>query len=243
VRTERPRSIANIHRILAVLRHCLAIAVRQGWVSHNPFILGEPLIRPSHERKRDRILSPKEEAALLGVCVGPRAHLRLILLGFLDTAMREGELKTRRRRDLDFDAREIHIFPKPLTSSDWTTKTEEGRTVPMSERLHEELLARGAAELPANALVFGYRWSIKTAWRTARRLAGVAHVQLRDLRHTAITRLIAGGMEIAEAGRIAGHRDIRTTYRYVNPHAGTIEKARSILNGQQQPRDLHHTIN
>lgn len=231
-RVERPRSAANVHRILAELRTCLTTAVRQGWIDRNPFSQGEPLIRPSHERQRKRILSPKEEISLLEACTGPRAHLRLIVLGFLDTAMREGELKTRRRRDLDLEAREILIYPEPVASSDWSTKNEEGRIVPMSNRLYDEMIARGVDELRDSAIAFGYGTTIRTAWRTARRLAGLEDLRLHDLRHTAITRLIEDGMELAEVARIAGHKDIRTTYRYVNAHAGTVAKARDLVNAR-----------
>jgi integrase len=175
-------------------------------------------------------LSPAEEKSLLDWCSRPREHLRLVVLGLLDTGMREGEPKTRRRRDLDFDAREIRIFARPVASTDWATKTEEGRIVPMSDRLYAELIARGVDQLPENAIAFGYTSSVKTAWRTAKRLAGVVNLQLRDLRHTAATRMIAGGMELAEVARILGHADVRTSYRYVNLHAGTVAKALEAMN-------------
>lgn len=236
VQTERPRSIANVNRILAAWRQCLSLAESQGWIVRNPFPKkGDPrpkIILAKQERQRERILTPAEEKSLLEWCSGPRAHLRLVVLALVDTGMREGELKTRRRRDLDFDAREIRIFAKPSVSTDWTTKTEEGRVVPMSDRLHAELVARGVDQLADDALAFGYTTSVKTAWHTARRLAGLEGLRIHDLRHTAATRLIGGGMELAEVARILGHTDIRTTYRYVNLHAGTVAKARAILDGK-----------
>ncbi len=81
----------------------------------------------------------------------------------------------------------------------------------------------------ADALVFGFTDTVKKSFAAACREAGVSGFRFHDARHTAITRMIDGGMPAEQAGRIAGHTNVTTTYRYVNPHQGSIEKAASIL--------------
>ena len=223
--TERPRSTANVHRILSTLRHCLTIAEREGWVARSPFVAGEPLIRPSHEKRRTRVLSRKEEADLLAGCEW-RSHLRLIIIALLDTGMRFGEMRTRRRRDFDFIAQEISI----TSGAGFQTKNEDSRVVPMSDRLRDELVTQGVDALESDALAFGIVDNVRASFRTAKRIAGITNLRPHDLRHTAASRMIEDGMELAEVARILGHRDIRTTYRYVSAHAGTVTRAREAIN-------------
>src|SRR4030095_14502100 len=92
------------------------------------------------ERRRERTLSRMEESRLFALCVGRRAHFRVILVCALDTGMRRGEMFSLRWGSVDFSGRAIHIEAL-------NTKTLRSRTVPMTERLHAELLAlRGPCE-------------------------------------------------------------------------------------------------
>jgi integrase len=220
----RPRSTANVHRIIAVLRRVLAKAEELQLITRNPFPKG--LIRPANENHRTRILSSSEEARLLSFCVDERAHLRPIVIALLDTGMRHGELKNRKRRDFDFDAQEIRVY---------ATKTEEPRVVPMSDRLRDEMQAWGDDDLHDDFHPFQIR--ITRAWAHVKSSAKISDLRIHDLRHTAATRMIEGGMELAEVARILGHRDIRTTYRYVNMHAGTVSKAKAIINAANEDRE------
>jgi integrase len=54
-------------------------------------------------------------------------------------------------------------------------------------------------------------------------------VRFHDLRHTHGTRLAANGFSLAEVGRILGHRQPQTTYRYVNASNETLKRAASML--------------
>src|SRR5687767_9018301 len=120
----------------------------------------------SAETERDRILSFDEEARLLDVCTDRRTHLRPILICAVDTGMRAGEMFKMRWRDIS-DWREIRI---PQTNS----KTEESRVVGMTPRLRSEVqqLWEVSSKDPDD-LVFGIGDSVKRAWKTSCRLAGV----------------------------------------------------------------------
>jgi hypothetical protein len=63
------------------------VAVANGWLLKNPFVMGESLINPGDERHRERILTREEEEKLLAVCTGAKAHLRPVIIMALDTGM------------------------------------------------------------------------------------------------------------------------------------------------------------
>jgi site-specific recombinase XerD len=65
-------------------------------------------------------------------------------------------------------------------------------------------------------------------------IAGIKHggidgLTLHCLRHSAATRLVQGGMPLQLAGRILGHSQVNTTYRYLSANSETIAQAAAIL--------------
>jgi integrase len=60
--------------------------------------------------------------------------------------------------------------------------------------------------------------------------AGLPDVRLHDLRHTHATRLVGAQMPLAEVGRVLGHTQPSTTFRYVNINADTARRAADLLN-------------
>lgn len=49
-------------------------------------------------------------------------------------------------------------------------------------------------------------------------------------RHTAATRLVAAHLPLPEVGRVLGHTQANTTYRYVNANIETTRRAAAALN-------------
>jgi integrase len=215
------RAMASVHRELALLRRVLNIAKRQRWITYNPFD-GGGLISGASEVKRMRIISRDEEAKLLAACEGRYKHLRPAIICGLDTGMRSGEMFKLVWRDVDLKAREIHLIAM-------NTKTAQARTVGMTPRLHAELSELWSKSLKdLDVLVFGIA-GMKKGWLGICKKAGLSEVRPHDLRHTAATRMIEGGLSIAETGRILGHSSPATTYRYINPTAETPHRAASVL--------------
>lgn len=60
-----------------------------------------------------------------------------------------------------------------------------------------------------------------------------------SLRHTAATRLVSKHIPISEVGRVLGHSQPSTTYRYVNANLETVRRATLALDDfyqeSQQP--------
>jgi integrase len=223
VRVERQRSIATVNRELALLNRLFNVAFRQAWLLRNPFTNGEPLTTPSGEKHRERIITREEEARLLAACeTKERRHLRAIIICALDTGMRQGEIFKLTWGDVDLDRRAIHVRA-------FNTKTMRARQVAMTSRLHAEVFMLRPAEANAEARVFGITDNVKRSFDRVRQLAGLDGVRFHDLRHTAATRLTRGHLSLPEVGRILGHTQPRTTYRYVNADDATMKRAAAIL--------------
>lgn len=220
---NKPRSITSVNRELEVLRKMLNIAEREGWIIKNPFTKGDVLISKSDEKKRERILTREEEEKLLSVCTERRAHIRPIIICAIDTGMRRGEILKLKWSDLDLDNMLIAIRA-------FNTKTMRERHIAMTERLAIELRSiYEQSTKEADALVFGITNNVKKAFNSARKIAALPDVRFHDLRHTHATRLVAANMPLSEVGRVLGHTQANTTYRYVNANVATARRAAAVL--------------
>lgn len=218
------RAIASVNRELELIRRMLGIAHQEGWIIRNPFLMGESLISKADEKKRERILSRDEEIRLLEVCTGKRAHLRPIIICALDTGMRQGEIFSLRWRNVDF-------LEEIITIEAFNTKTMKERQVSMTCRLKTELLALYKKSTGnCDDLVFGVTTNVKRSFTSVQKLVGLDNLRFHDLRHTAATRLVQGQLPISEVGRILGHTQANTTYRYVNANLETARRAAMTLN-------------
>jgi|SRR5215831_152953 len=234
-RAEKPtlkvtRTIATVNRELALVRRMFRVAQREGWIVNNPLSMGESLISIADEKKRERILTRQEEQRLLEACRDPqRAHLRPILICALDTGMRQGEIFSLRWRDVDLKKGEILVAA-------FNTKTMRARNISLTIRLATELeaIAKNAPRRPSDR-VFGISDNVKRSFDAIRRTAGIENLRFHDLRHTAATRLVGAHIPLSEVGRVLGHTQANTTYRYVNANAETAKRAAAALdafNGQ-----------
>ena len=178
------------------------------------------------------MLSFDEEVRFLAFCIGPRWHLKPLLICALDTAMRRGEMFKMRWRDVDFEKGEIFI---PQTN----TKTEDSRTVGITPRLRAELEKLWQTSPKQLYLsVFGIENTVKTAWKTACTLAGIDDFRFHDCRHTATTRMIASGSSHTEVMKITGHTQLKTFLRYLNITSETASNVASRLNNYLARRDI-----
>lgn len=228
-------SVATVNRELSVLRRMLNIALREGWILKNVFNLGEPLIQTSAERRREKILSLEEETRLLKACDHPqRKHLKPFLIALLDTGARKGEMMKLKWSDVNFLARLITI--RALN-----TKTLKTRQVAITQRLNDELLNLWeASNKKLDSKVFGISDNVRNSFSSVCKIAeikegGMDGLTLHSLRHTAATRLVKGQMPIQLVGRVLGHTQPQTTYRYLSADSETLYQASEILESFQLP--------
>lgn len=231
---KRPRSIADWNREAAVLRRMLNIALREGWILKNPFNAGEPLIVVSFERRRERILTVDEERRLLDACDSHpyRRHLKSLLVFLLDTGCRKSEALKLRWRSVCFASRVITI-------EGVTTKTLKTRQVAMTTRLYQELAALWDTSCrEPDKPVFSVTDNVRKSFASACEIACIKHggidgLTLHSLRHTAATRLVRGNLPLQMVGRILGHSQPQTTYRYLSANVETAVQAAAILESFQ----------
>lgn len=226
-RRDMPLSVASINRELSLMRAIFNFAKRNGWISRNPFEAGDPLINIADEVKRERVLTFEEEERLLLACYGPREHLRPMLICALDTGLRKSEMLSLRWADIDLEAGLIHARSS-------TTKTRKARTVGITPRLREAFeqmrkLACGDLE----ALIFNQR-DMKRAFATACNLAGIEDMRWHDLRHTATTRMVEGGLAPMIVMKLTGHTQMATFARYVNANDESATKGAETLDAYRQ---------
>jgi integrase len=232
---KKQRTISSWNREAAVLRRIFNIARQQGWVIRNPFHCGDPLIIVSAERQREKILSVAEEKRLLDACDSHpyRRPLKPLLIFLIDTGCRKGEALKLCWRAVDFESRVI-------TLEATTTKTLKARQVMMTDRVYAELrILWEASTQNSDARVFGISDNVRKSFASACEIAGIKHggidgLTLHSLRHTAVTRLVQGGMSLQLAGKLLGHSQVNTTYRfYLSVDRETMAQAASILEAFQ----------
>jgi len=224
---KKQRSIATVNRELNYLRRALQIAKQEGWIKQNPFTQGDSLISVADEKKRQRILSREEETLLLEGCTGRSSHLKPILVCALDTGMRQGEIFKLVWRDINWATRLINIRA-------FNTKTLTERQAAMTTRLYNELWVMWLKSKGVlDSKVFGID-NCKKAFGTLRTNCGLQDLRFHDLRHTAATRMIEAGIPLQQVGRILGHTQANTTYRYVNANADTAKQVAQALDNWQE---------
>lgn len=192
-----------------------------GWILITLSRRGESLIRPGDESPRERIISRDEEARLLAFCIDERAYLRGIIICALDTGMRRGKMFSLNWSDVDFESGLITIRA-------FNTKTMRQREVAMTDRVRSELLRLSGHQ--EENLVFEIKTSAKSAFNNAKKKAGLSDLRFHYLRHTHATRLVGAQMPLPEVGRVLGHTQPSTVYRYVNVNEETAMRAPDLLN-------------
>lgn len=183
------------------------------------------------EQKRQRYLLPEEETRLMAVLVFDRAHLAPLVLLAVNTGLREMELLKLKKEQVDFERGAILVTE---------TKGGEDRWVPLNDVAERELREltgnarrRGWTYLFTNPKTKSYYTTIKTAWNTACRLAGITNLHFHDLRHTFGTRAADGGANLGDLQKVMGHAQLSTTMQYV--HATEEGKRRAVNAVQGRP--------
>ena len=99
------------------------------------------------------------------------------------------------------------------------TKNGMGRLVPLSglALLVLENLSKD------NSRVFSTTdYAIRHGWDRLKVRAGIEDLKFHDLRHEAISSFFEIGLNIAEVGKISGHKDARMLFRYTHPNESSI---------------------
>lgn len=120
------------------------------------------------------------------------------------------------------------------------TKTGDNRTIPAPAQAVEALLSRWDAggmsrkAGPWEGLAYN---GIHQAWEKLRRLLKLGEdAGIHTIRHTALSRLAASGVDAFKLQKWAGHSDIQTTLRYVKLATADLFSLADMLDARSAPQ-------
>ncbi|PYS25103.1 MAG: hypothetical protein DMF72_02700 [Acidobacteria bacterium] len=202
-----------------MLSRVFTLAIAVGKADSNPCVRVKKF---KLDNERYRYLVPEEEAALMDKLVDKRAHLHPMVIVALGLGLRKREQLNLRRDQVDF-FRNVVIASK--------TKGKRNREIPLDvldERV-KPILIRLCGKKRADEFVFvnpdtekPYT-DIKRSFATACDKAKVRDLEWHDLRATFCTRLGLAGYDAFTIKAIMGHRDMKTTERYIRANRLTKE--------------------
>ena len=218
----------TINRIKAVLSSIFKFALSRGYIDVN---IVRNVVIDDDTKRRNRVLSDDERKRLIKAC--QESHwdrLYLLVLMAMTTGARKGELMSLRWCDISFKnntgylgdtknktSRELHFAPVVMTEL---------------KRFQEigPILIFPSEDIPNHSMDF------RKAWSKALKVASISDKDILNedgsvkqekltfhcLRHGFCTALSDSGKEINQIAKLAGHKSIQTTMRYI--HQGRDQK-------------------
>jgi integrase len=186
-------------------------------------------LRNSHAR----YFTHEEEKRLKSVLTGTLKHLQPVVTVGIGTGLRPpSEIFNLRRSDVGFERNVLRAG----------TKTDEEREIPMSKAVREVLLELYNRDTGSEYLFVSYRTKdrlkeVKNGFRRALELAGIKGASLYTMRHTFGTRLGEKGYSAYEVMALMGHKDIKTSARYVHTTDGRKREAVESIS-EQSPHKI-----
>ena len=230
---DKGERATTINRKKAVLSSVYKFALSRGYVDAN---IVRNIVVDDDTKRRDRVLSDDERQRLLKAC--KESHwdkLYLLVLMAMTTGARKGELMKLRWCDVDFKdatgylgdskngtSRELHFAPVVMAELKRFPEIGTGLIFPSNEKPDQPM-------------------DFRKAWSKALKVAGISEQDILNpngsvkvekftfhcLRHGFCSALSDSGKEINQIAKLAGHKSIQTTLRYI--HQGRDQK-RQIVN-------------
>ena len=210
---------ATINRYLASLSSVFNYALEHEIVDAHP-MKGGKVKKLEEGNGRRRILNADEEGRLLAAAQNSTwPMLPLFLRMCMTTAARRAEVLNLRWQQVQLDD---HIAVLG------TTKNGRPRALPLVADVRAALeQAKKVMPLHSDYVFFNPRdpaepFNINTVWKDCRQAAGLLNdrddpldrVYLHSTRHTAVTRMLKGGANLAQAAVVSGHQTLAMLKRY-----------------------------
>ncbi len=227
VTKTKPRGVRRVSggegtatRTLRLLSSILSFGVRERALGANPAIG----VEKTPDQSLERFLSPDEmrrvgealvAAERMGASAAGVAIIRMLAL----SGARKGEIEQLRWPEVDLRTGFLRLA---------TSKTG-AKQIPISGPMRAILELR--AKLGCDGYVFadrmgdGYFQGTPKLWVKIRTAAKLDDVRLHDLRHSAASFGLAGGLGLEVIGKLLGHADVKTTRRYAHLSEGYVKAA------------------
>ncbi len=208
---------STINRELACLKHMFTIAERLG-----KFEGKNPVKEVNFLQERKRVMKILDRDEIGRLVYAATAPIKPIIIMALNTGMRKGEILNLRWNDIDFI--EHYIYLKK-------TKSNVMRKVPMNSVINDMLnkIERDGDYVFANPETGLPYTDIFHQFKAACEDAKINDLRFHDLRHTAASLMVMGGVDLVTVKEILGHSTIEMTMRYAHPTPENKRKAVSVL--------------
>ncbi|MDD5226763.1 MAG: site-specific integrase [Candidatus Omnitrophica bacterium] len=198
-------SKATVNRELKMIKRLFKVAFEKGNLSKNP----AAFIKTYREDENAiHHLSDKEVKAVLGAAP---EDLQKIIMVFLLTGLRYGELCYLRWTDVDFRHKQLIIQPR----QDWKPKSLKKRMIPMHptvEKILRSISQRSELVFPddeGKCAELGLRNRIYRVFENADVKGNV-----KDFRSTFASNAVMSGMPIYTVSKLLGHHDVKITEKH-----------------------------
>ena len=207
---------ATLNRELACLRHMFNLAIKWKMTDENPV---KDVEFPEEQEIEMRILNREEADRLIEAAPD---YLKPIIVIALNTGMRRGEILGLRWDDIDFNQHYIYIKQ---------TKSGVPRKIPMNSLVVGVLksVKREDRFVFYNSKTKNHLKYIHYGFKKACEKIGIPDLRFHDLRHSAATLMVTGGVDLVTVKEILGHSKIEMTMKYAHPTPENKRKAVSIL--------------
>jgi integrase len=219
--TDKTISSATVNRYLASLSSMCNYALNVGHIDRHPLKAGQ-VTKLKEASGRRRILTGEEEEKLIAEAERSTwPAMALFLRLALTTGARKSELQGLRWSDIDL-TRRVAVLRH--------SKNGEQRTLPLVVSVRDALIeAKKVQPLNSDLVFFDHKnpekpKNVDTIWKHVRARAGLEadrqdsldRVVLHSTRHTATTKLIAGGANLIQAAAVTGHKTVGMLKRYAH---------------------------
>ncbi len=213
----------------SVNRELCDIQAIMNWAVKKKYLLTNPVLGHKKPKKDDQRNKPPTSGEVRNILAHSAPHLIRALKISYFTGLRPGaqELFRITWDDVDFEQKTIHILSAKKKGIPY-------RDVPLHIDLEKDLVRwrQEDQDKPATEIIT-YKGrpisSVKTAYRAAKRRAGVTRrIRMYDFRHAAISFMLAEGGDLKSVSQIAGHSRTDTTTR-IYQHT-SIEQLRDQIN-------------
>jgi len=150
----------------------------------------------------------------------------------IDTIYPSQTIEAQLLREVRLQWKDVDVKGKTIVL--WRTKTRNGTTLMMTERLHQVMKRRFDNKRNATWVfpgISGPAISSGARIRKAIKRAGLKDFRLHDIRHSFASKLVQQGCTLYEVAALLGHSSPNTSARYSHLEKKSVaEKAANVLN-------------